>query len=214
MSLRRVTRYDAVGRLAFAAVVAFALGVPPGSTGCASKPSPPPPDQGAADVEGPSYVIGPADVLRIQVWRNPELSAEVPVRPDGKISVPLLNDVQAAGLTTLELRDTIAAGIAEYVTAPDVTVMVSQVNSKMAYIVGEVARPTAIPLTMDMRVLDAIAAVGGFTPFADKNSIQILRRNGDGGVTEYRFNYPAFLKGRQPEGNMLLRPGDTIVVPD
>lgn len=179
---------------------------------CASRPVTPPPPPDAPQGE---YRIGPSDVLQVMVWKNPELSVEVPVRPDGKISVPLANDVQAAGLTASELRDILTQAIAEYVTAPDVTVIVTQVNSKRVYVVGEVQRPSAIPLTDDMRALDAIAAVGGFTPYADRNDIKLLRTGGDGTVTEYRFDYPGFLRGSLgPEVNIRLLPGDTIVVPD
>ena len=173
----------------------------------------PPPEAGPMDRA--DYVIGPADVLRIQVWRQPELSAEVPVRPDGKISAPLVNDVQAAGLTTSELRDVITKALTEYVTAPDVTVIVKEIRSKNVQVVGEVGRSGAVvPLSTDMRALDAIALAGGFTAYADKGDIQILRPNPDGSIVQYRFNYNAFLRGKSPEGNMRLHPGDTIVVPD
>jgi polysaccharide export outer membrane protein len=200
------------GRVLPAAALAAGLLAVAGPWGCANSPAPPPPEE--ATGQGDDYVIGAADVLRIQVWRNPELSTDAPVRPDGRISVPLLNDIQAAGLTTEQLREMIAERMAEFVTAPDVTVIVTQVNSKNAYVVGEVVRPSAVPLTADMRVLDAIAIAGGFAPYADKDAVKILRRGMDGAVTEYRFDYGDFLKGRHPESNLLLRPGDTIVVPD
>lgn len=164
--------------------------------------------------DAPDYVIGPADLVRVQVWRNLELSTEVPVRPDGRISVPLLGDVEAAGLTTLQLRDRIAAGLAEYIAAPDVTVMVKQVNSKVVFLVGEVARPTALPLNRDMRVLDAISLAGGFSPFANRRKIVVLRPLADGGVEQHKFNYNRFVKGKDPGSNLQLQPGDTIVVPD
>jgi polysaccharide export outer membrane protein len=174
--------------------------------------SPPPPEPGPMDRA--DYVIGSADVLRIQVWKNPELSVDVPVRPDGKISVPLANDVQAAGLTATELKDVITQALAEFVAAPDVTVIVAQVNSKSVHVVGEVGRPMVIQLVVEMRALEVIAAAGGFTPFADKSDIRILRPNPDGSVVEYRFNYKAFLKGKHPESNLRMQAGDTIVVPD
>ncbi len=174
--------------------------------------APPPPDVGPMDRA--DYVIGPADVIRVQVWRQPELSVEVPVRPDGKISVPLANDVQAAGLTTDEVRETIAKALADYVTAPDVTVMVREIRSKNVQVVGEVMRPVAVPLVNDMRVLDVIAIAGGFSPYADKSDIRVLRPNPDGTVVEYRFNYNKFLRGKLPGGNMRLQPGDAVVVPD
>jgi polysaccharide export outer membrane protein len=175
--------------------------------------SPPPPEEGPMDRA--DYVIGPADVLRIQVWKQNELSVEVPVRPDGKISVPLVNDVQAAGLTANELRDVISKALTDYVTAPDVTVIVREVRSKNVQVVGEVTRSGAVvPLSSDMRALDAIAVAGGFSPYADKSDIHILRRSADGTIVQYRFNYKSYLRGKQPEGNMRLQPGDTIVVPD
>ena len=174
--------------------------------------SPPPPEPGPMDRA--DYVIGAADVLRIQVWKNNELSVDVPVRPDGKISVPLANDVQAAGLTATELKDVITQALAEYIAAPDVTVIVREIRSKSVHVVGEVGRPTVIQLVVDMRVLEVIAMAGGFTPYADKSDIRILRPNPDGSVVEYRFNYKAFLKGDHPESNMRMQPGDTIVVPD
>jgi polysaccharide export outer membrane protein len=162
----------------------------------------------------PDYTIGAADMVRITVWRNPELSAEVPVRPDGRISVPLVGDVDASGMTTAELRDRIAGSLSEYITAPDVTVVVTQINSKIVYLVGEVARPTALPLNRQMRILDAIAMAGGFTPFADKNDIRVLRPLPDGTIEEHEFNYGKVVKGKQPESNLVLQAGDTIVVPD
>ena len=163
--------------------------------------------------DSPDYVIEAADVVRIMVWRNPDLSAEVPVRPDGRISVPLLGDVEAAGLTTAALRDGIAAGLAEFITAPDVTVIVSQVNSKVVFLVGEVGRPSAVPLNRDMRVLYAISVAGGFSPYASRRKIKILRPQPDGSVQEIRFNYNRFVKGKDIGTNIPLQPGDTIVVP-
>jgi polysaccharide export outer membrane protein len=174
--------------------------------------APPPPDTGPMDRA--EYVIGPADILRIQVWKQPELSADVPVRPDGKITVPLANDVQAAGLTTNEVRDVITKALTDYVAAPDVTVIVREVRSKNVQVIGEVGVPATVPLAADMRVLDAIAYARGFTPYADKSDVRVLRPNPDGSVIEYRFNYNAFLRGKHPEANLRLQPGDTIVVTD
>jgi len=160
------------------------------------------------------YVIGPLDVLAITVWRQPELSLpEITVRSDGKISFPLLDDVQAAGRTTLELKQAIAARIEEYVTAPHVTVVVRQINSKRVYILGEVAREGGIPLAAGMRVVDAIAIAGGFSNFAGKDRIKVIRESGDGRQTEATFDYDAFVKGRNLEQNILLLPGDRIIVP-
>ena len=174
--------------------------------------SPPPPDPAALDRD--TYVIGPEDRLQIAVWKNPDLSTTVPVRPDGRISIPLVDDVQAAGLTPAELKLVLAEKLAEYVKNPEVTVIVDKINSKRVYLMGGLSRQTAIGLTQDMRVLDAIAVAGGFTTFARKGDIKVLRREA-GGLVEYRFDYNAFLDGRAPlESNFLLEAGDTIVVPD
>jgi polysaccharide export outer membrane protein len=183
-----------------------------GVLACANKAlvTPPGPDLAAS---GP-YIIGPSDVLSISVWKNPELSVKgVPVRPDGKISTPLVNDVQAAGLTTDELKNVLTRELAEFVTTPDVTVVVTEINSKRIYVVGEVVRPTTIPLTQDLRVLDAIAIAGGFNSFADRDDVHILREAGSE-LVEYRFDLGAYLAGKAPGSNLTLRPGDTIVVPD
>jgi polysaccharide export outer membrane protein len=194
----------------------IALALALGAAGCAGlfggPIAPPPPE---ADImERETFVIGHADVLRISVWKNDELSVPaIPVRPDGKISVPLLDDVQAAGLTPEELKELLTKSLAEFVTNPDVTVLVTQVNSKRIYVMGGIGRTGAQPLNRDMRVLDAISVAGGFTPFAKKGSVRILRRSG-GGLVEYRFDYDEYLEGNDLESNMLLRPGDTIVVPD
>lgn len=174
--------------------------------------SPPPADPVALDRD--DYVIGPEDRLNIVVWKNPELSTVVPVRPDGRVSIPLVDDIQAAGLTTAELKLVLAEKLGEYVKNPEVTVIVDQVLSKRVYVMGGLARQTVIPLNQDMRVLDAIAVAGGFTTFARKGDVKVLRREG-GGLREYRFDYDAFLDGRAAlESNFLLMPGDTIVVPD
>lgn len=161
-----------------------------------------------------SYVIGPNDVLQITVWKNPELSLEqVVVRPDGKISFPLLDDVQAAGLTPLELKQVLADRLSEYITAPHVTVVVRQINSKNVYVLGEVARQGAIPLRVDMRVVDALALAGGFTPYADRRRVKIIRNVDGSGPVEFVFDYEAFVEGRNLEQNIPLLPGDKIVVP-
>jgi len=161
------------------------------------------------------YTIGVTDVLRINVWKNPELTIDaVPVRSDGMISVPLINDVQAEGLTPEELKDVIARELSEYVVEPNVTVIVIQMNSRFVSVIGEVAQDTRVPLTRDLRVLEAIAQAGGFGPFANKSDVRILRRNADGTESEYRFDYGAYIRGRAPGTNIVLQHGDTIIVPD
>ena len=174
--------------------------------------SPPPTDPKPMD--RPPYRIGVTDVLQIVVWKNEDISVQVPVRPDGKISVPLLDDVQAEGLTPVELKEVLTRELAEYVTAPDVGVIVLQMNSQFVSVVGEVGRNAQIPLTKDLRVLEAIAAVGGFSTFADKSDIRIVRRRADGSEAEFAFDYEAYIKGNAPGTNIVLQDGDTIIVHD
>ena len=180
---------------------------------CGRSVQPPPPEPFGA--EKTPYVIGPSDVLAVTVWKNPELSlSQVPVRPDGRISVPLVNDVQAAGLTTDQLKQVLTEKLAEYVTAPEVTVVVLQINSRKVFVLGEVLRPGAVPLVHDMRVLDAISVAGGFNQYADKNGVKVIRRGPNGSVVEYSFSYGDFVMGTKDDANMLLENGDTIVVTD
>jgi len=161
------------------------------------------------------YTIGVTDVLKINVWKNPELTVDaVPVRSDGMISVPLINDVQAEGLTPEELKDVIARELTEYIAAPQVTVVVIQMNSRFVSVIGQVAQATRVPITRDLRVLEAIAQAGGFGPFADKSDVRIVRRNADGTESEFRFDYGAYIRGRAPGTNIVLQHGDTIIVPD
>jgi polysaccharide export outer membrane protein len=165
-------------------------------------------------MERDDYTIGVTDLLRIDVWRNPELSVDVPVRPDGKISVPLLDDVHAEGLSPTELKEVLTRELAEYVSAPNVTVIILQMNSRFVSVLGGVNREGRMPLTKDLRVLEAIAASGGFTTFADKDNIRIVRRADDGTEHEYRFDYDAYRKGGAPGTNIVLMSGDTVIVPD
>ena len=177
-----------------------------------ARPAPPPPEEQKPGKRVP-YVIGIPDLLRVSVWKNPELTVDVPVRNDGKISVPLLDDIQAEGLTPGELKEVIAEQLSEFITAPDVTVIVLQSNRHMITVVGAVARSGTIPLTREMRVLDGVASAGGFTTWSKKSDIRILRPTSEA-IVSYRFNYGAYVAGKAPDSNLLLEPGDTIVVPD
>jgi polysaccharide export outer membrane protein len=180
---------------------------------CETRPlSLPPPDPSPMDRE--TYVIGVTDQLTIAVWKNPDLTLTVPVRPDGKISFPLLDDIQAEGLQVMELKEILTRELAEYITAPDVTVIVVGMNSQFVSVIGAVARTVRIPLTRELRVLEAIATAGGFTVFADKDNIRIVRRGEGGAEVEYRFDYDAYIKGKAPGTNIVLRNGDTIIVPE
>lgn len=178
--------------------------------GCAGREIPIPPQAEAPKTQ--TYVIGPGDVLDISVWKNKELSVEVPVRTDGMISVPLLDDIHAAGMTPEQLKQLITRELNEYVSNADVTVIVKQ-SARRVYVLGEVVRSGPIALVTDLRVVDALSAAGGFGPFADKHDVKIIRHDGKKEVT-YRFDYEAFVKGKAPGTNILLEPGDTIVVPD
>ncbi|MGH9733367.1 MAG: polysaccharide biosynthesis/export family protein [Candidatus Acidiferrales bacterium] len=160
----------------------------------------------------PNYVIGAQDVLNVDVWKEPELTREVPVRPDGKISLPLLNDVQAAGLTPTKLADEISEGLKKYITDPQVTVIVSAINSQRVYILGEVTRAGAYPLLPGMTVLQALSSAGGFTEFANSKKIYVLRQN-KGKQEKFPFNYKDVVSGKNTQENITLEAGDTIVVP-
>lgn len=161
---------------------------------------------------GPDYKIGPQDVLRIDVWKEPDISRTIPVRPDGKISLPLLNDVQASGLTAMELASSLRESLSKYLTNPQVTVTVIEINSRRIYITGEVNHPGVFPLLPDMTALQAISSGGGFTQFAKVKSIYVLRTE-NGKQVKHPFNYREVIKGNHPEQNILLQPGDVIVVP-
>ncbi len=176
-------------------------------------PAPLPEEPPGAGARSP-YVIGIPDQLQITVWKNPELSARLVVRSDGMISVPLLDDVQAEGLTAEELKEVITEALSEYITNPDVTVMVVGMNSNTVSVMGGVLRSGEIPLQRETRVLQAIAMSGGFSTWAKKSRVKVLRQTPEGGLVEYRFDYPAYLAGKAPGTNIVLKPGDTIVVPD
>src|SRR6266513_1886856 len=158
------------------------------------------------------YKIGPQDVLKIDVWKEDQLTRAVPVRPDGKITMPLLNDVQAAGMTPVELAAVIRDGLKKYINEPQVTVTVTEINSRRIYLSGEVLRPGAYPLLPNMTVLQALSTSGGFTQFARVKNIYVLRIE-DGKQVKLPFNYKDAVNGKKPEQNVLLQPGDVIVVP-
>ena len=160
----------------------------------------------------PAYKIGPQDMLRIDVWKEPDVSRVVPVRPDGKITLPLLNDVQAAGLTPVQLAAKIADGLKKYITSPQVTVGVTEINSRRIFVTGEVTRAGAFPLLPNMTVLQALSSSGGFTQFARLKNIYILRME-DGKQVKHAFNYKDAVSGKHPEQNIILEGGDVIVVP-
>ena len=190
----------------------------PGFVSAQSQPAPAPakpeptPAPGAVPgaVRDYEYKIGPEDVLNISVWKNDALSRALPVRPDGMISLPLLNDVQAAGLTPMELRDVLIKKLVEYIPAPEVSVMVTDVKSFKVAVIGEVGKPGRFELKSRTTVLDLLAEVGGFNQFAARCRIAILRPEGKK-FNRIPFNYNKAIAGEQE--NFYLQPGDIILVP-
>lgn len=198
-----------------------------GFTQDAASPSPPPataakPAQPASTdslpksvpgVRPDSYIIGNEDVLSIYVWKEPEMSQKVPVRPDGMISMPLVGEVKAAGCTPVQLGEQLAEAMKKLISDPQVTVTVAEVHSLSFNIVGEVARPGYYPLTRRMTVLDAIAMAGGFKDFAKSKKVYVLRTAANGTQERLPFNYKDVINGKSPQQNIELEPRDTIVVP-
>lgn len=176
-------------------------------------PSPPPAAAKADPVITPKdYVIGADDVLSVVFWREKDMSAEVAVRPDGKISLPLLNDVQAAGLTPEQLRTSLTQAATPFLAEPAVSVIVKQINSLRVFITGEIRKPGAYPLTSPTTVMQLIALAGGLTEFADKQHVVVMHR--ENGLPSARsFDYEALSKQRNLFDNVLLKPGDTVIVP-
>ena len=165
-----------------------------------------------AATEDPNYSIAPEDVLTIDVWKEPEISRTVPVRRDGKISLPLLNDLQAAGLTPTQLGAEIVEKLRATIVHPQVTVIVAQMSSLRIYVLGQVTRGGAYPLVPDMTVMQALSIAGGFTPYANVKKIYVMRKE-KGADRIFAVNYKEVISGRKTEQNIQLKPGDTIVVP-
>lgn len=180
------------------------------AVGCASAGTVPAPavNPGA----GEPYVIGIPDVVRVTVWKHPDLLVEAPVRSDGKISVPLLDDVQAAGKTPEGLKADIARELKAFISQPDVTVIVVSPDSQIVTVVGGVELSGTVPLRRQMGVIEAVAAAGGFSAWANKDSVRVIRTV-NGQRLSYRFDYGAYVKGK-PGSELLLMPGDVVVVPE
>jgi len=196
-----------------------APGARPSPTGRTAAPTP----EGAGTAPGPTpmtgavspitsdYIIGPGDVLQITVWKNDTLSRALPVRPDGKISMPLLHDVQAAGLSAMQLRDKIATALGEFMPNPEVAVSVTEVRSMRVSILGEVAKPGVLELRGQTTILEVIAMAGGFKDFASPSKITVIRLDEGGKTKRIRFNYNKAIGS--DEENLILRSGDVVVVP-
>jgi len=162
----------------------------------------------AAAVDPNTFVIGPEDIIAVQVWREPEFTRGAVVRPDGRITLPLIKEVQAAGQTPNQLAAEIAKRLSEYIKDPQVDVTVTQVRSQKYYITGEVNKTGSFPLAVPTRVLEALTNAGGFRDFANKKKIVILRKG-----ERLKFNYKEVVKGKNPEQNIFLESGDYIIVP-
>lgn len=167
---------------------------------------------GAAVVPA-DYVIGPEDQLSVVFWREKELSADVVVRPDGMISLPLLNDIHASGLTPDELREQVQTLASRYVADPNATVIVKEIRSRKLFITGQIAKPGVYPMAAPTTVLQLIALAGGLNEFADSERIIVWRTDAAGHQVSYLFNYKAVAGRRNLQQNISLKPGDTVVVP-
>lgn len=160
------------------------------------------------------YKIGVPDRLELTVWQHPDVSGPLLVRNDGKVSVPLMGDIRAEGLTPRELAEKIRVRLGDYIAKPRVDIAVTEMRSQVASVIGGgVVRSGQVELQRNTRIIEAIASMGGLTPFAKKRRIRVLRNTPQGQV-EFNFDYTAFIKGNAPESNLLLEPGDTIIVPD
>jgi polysaccharide export outer membrane protein len=179
-----------------------------------AQPSPPKPaPDAAAGVRPDSYIIGAEDVISIYVWKEPDMSKSVPVRPDGMISLPLVGEIKAVGYTPVQLQGMLADAMKKYVSDPQVTVVVEKISSLNFNIVGEVSKPGYYPLTRRLTVLDAISLAGGFKDFAKTKKVYVLRTGSNGAEQRLPFNYKEVIKGQNPQQNIELQPRDTIVVP-
>ncbi|MGA3048210.1 MAG: polysaccharide biosynthesis/export family protein [Terracidiphilus sp.] len=184
----------------------------PGGTTDRTEP-PPSPNVSVNLKRAEIYLIGPGDVLAINVWKDAEISRTMPVRPDGRISLPLVGEIQAAGFTAAQLQEHIVERLAGYMTQPEVNVIVQEIKSRSFNIVGKVNKPGAYALTRPMTVLDAIAEAGGFQDFARLTKVYVLRSTASGSTQMLPFNYKQVIKGHSLDQNVQLQPEDSIVVP-
>jgi polysaccharide biosynthesis/export protein len=185
-------------------VALFTLSAAAAPPAAASRPEAPREEAG--------YRIGPEDMLQVSVWNNDAMSRTAPVRPDGKISLPLLNDIQAAGLTPMELRDQLMRRLADYMPHPEVSVIVTDVRSFKVAVIGQVPKPDRYDLKSSATVMDVLAMAGGFTEFASRSRIVVIRSDG-GKTARIPFDYEKVREGDVRQANFRLRPGDIVLVP-
>jgi polysaccharide export outer membrane protein len=221
VDVRRASSYSIAWRMALSVLFALLLQHPAVAQtkhdlSAAAKGPATPAGSEAASSNDPStsdFIIGNDDVLAINVWKEPDLTKSIHVRSDGKISLPLMGEIQAAGKTPQELEKDITVKLQEYISKPRVTVMIEQMNSKKFNILGQVVRPGSYSLSLAPTVVDAIAIAGGLRDFAKQKDIYVLRPNGTGNETKIAFNYKDFIKGKNLDRNVKLAPHDTVVVP-
>jgi polysaccharide export outer membrane protein len=186
--------------------------VPAGAAAKTSGPSLPKANGPSLDVP-PEYVIGPQDVLGINFWRDADMTGDVTVRPDGRITLPLIGDLTAAGMTPEGLKTAIHAAASKLIEDPAITVIVRQINSRKVFITGQVTTPGAHVLTGPLTVMQLISLAGGLTEFAKKKDITVMRTDASGKQVVLPFNYSDVAKGKSLSQNVVLKPGDTVVVP-
>jgi polysaccharide export outer membrane protein len=206
--MKRVMKLACLGLLGFATAGLWAQD---DNNETPAKPDKPQVVQPSAPEIPSDYVIGADDLLRITVWKEPDMNVSLPVRPDGKISLPLLDDVQAAGMTPMQLAASIKDKLKKYISDPRVTVVVTEMVSQRIYVLGEVTHSGVMPLLPHMTMLQALSSAG-FTQFSNLKAIYLLRTQ-DGQQTKIPFNYKNAIKATGTQQNIVLRPGDTIVVP-
>ena len=208
--MRRLT----IIALTLATVVGSALGQVANNNMPSTPPSPRRPSNDVTSKPADeTFIIGPEDLLAINVWKEPDISRSIPVRSDGKITLPLVGELQASGKTPSEVEQQITAKLQGFISDPDVTVIVQEIHSQRFNILGQVAKPGSYQLSTSSSVLDAIALAGGFRDFAKKKSIYVLRQTANGEQARLQFNYKDVIRGKNPQQNIRLKPRDTIVVP-
>jgi polysaccharide export outer membrane protein len=192
-------------------IVVFGLALSGPAIGSAETPANQPDSKKPAPVD-PSYIIGSMDILEIQVWKEPDFSRQALVRPDGKITLPLIGDLHVSGMTTMTLKELLTEKLKDFIDSPEVTVILVESHSKNFYIIGKITQPGTYPLMKDMTVLQAISVAGGLGEWADSDSIRIIRKSG-GKEKILHFDYKEVISGKNLEQNIVLQPNDTIVVP-